>query len=290
MTDEKLNIHKDIIHQLDHYVDANTIPNILLYGQHGGGKKHLLNYLLDRIYEGVENREQYIMTVNCAFGKGIKFIREELKFFAKTNIGKQIVISKETSIHDMDENQDGKTTQKSKDIIKSIILLYGEHLTIDAQSALRRCIELFSHHTRFFIVVQDKTKLLLPILSRMAHIFVDIPYIKEEKAHINLHLYKKRKDPVITRRKNNILDKIFNKWRESKNPNSSPKDVIKMIHDLYERGITFRDILIYIRCNEPPSLTLYQYLMEMDNIRHNICDERMCMFIGLNKYVIRYLS
>ena len=29
---------------------------------------------------------KYVMCVNCAHGKGIKFIRDELKFFAKTNI------------------------------------------------------------------------------------------------------------------------------------------------------------------------------------------------------------
>lgn len=280
MTHEKLNIHTDIIQQLDHYVDTNTIPNILFHGPYGGGKKHLLNYLLDRIYENVVERDQYIMTVNCAFGKGIKFIREELKFFAKTNIGREISVSKDTT----DEEK-----YQSKYIIKSIILLYGEHLTIDAQSALRRCIELFSHHTRFFIVVQDKTKLLLPILSRMAHIFVDIPYIKDEKSTVNLHLYKKRKNIVVTRRKNNILGKLFNNWRESK---ETPllKDVMTIINDLYERGITFRDVLLYVQEHEKSSLTKYEYLMEMENIRHNICDERMCMFIGLNKYVIRYLS
>ena len=73
------------------------------------------------------------MIVNCAHGKGIKFIREELKFFARTNI----------------HLQEGS-------IFKSIILLNADKLTIDAQSALRRCIELFSHSTRFFIVIDDK--------------------------------------------------------------------------------------------------------------------------------------
>ena len=67
------------------------------------------------------------MYVNCAHGKGIKFIREELKFFAKTNIN-----------------------LKEGEIFKSIVLLNADKLTIDAQSALRRCIELFNHTTRFF--------------------------------------------------------------------------------------------------------------------------------------------
>jgi replication factor C small subunit len=53
----------------------------------------------------------------------------------------------------------------------------ADKLTTDAQSALRRCIELFSHSTRFFIIVEDKYKLLKPILSRLCEIFVDEPVI-----------------------------------------------------------------------------------------------------------------
>ena len=34
-----------------------------------------------------ENKiKSFVMYVNCSHGKGIKFIREELKFFAKTHI------------------------------------------------------------------------------------------------------------------------------------------------------------------------------------------------------------
>jgi DNA polymerase III delta prime subunit len=89
------------------------------------------------------------MTVNCAYGRGIRFIREDLKYFAKTNLD---------TVHG--------------EMFKSIVLLNADKLTIDAQSALRRCIELFCHSTRFFIVVEDKNKLLKPILSRFCEIYV----------------------------------------------------------------------------------------------------------------------
>ena len=75
------------------------------------------------------------MYVNCSHGKGIKFIREELKYFAKSQI-----------------NSNGG------DNFKSILLINADKLTFDAQSAIRRCIELFSYNTRFFIVVEDKYK------------------------------------------------------------------------------------------------------------------------------------
>lgn len=92
------------------------------------------------------------MTVNCAYGRGIRFIREDLKYFAKTNLD---------TVHG--------------EMFKSIVLLNADKLTIDAQSALRRCIELFCHSTRFFIVVEDKNKLLKPILSRFCEIYVPPP-------------------------------------------------------------------------------------------------------------------
>ena len=78
-----------------------------------------------------------IMVVNCAQGKGIKFIREELKLFAKSNI----------------QYNEGV-------LFKTIESFNADFLTNDAQSALRRCIELFTNNTRFFIVLQNKNKLL----------------------------------------------------------------------------------------------------------------------------------
>jgi len=69
------------------------------------------------------------MSVNCSHGKGIKFIREDLKFFAKTNL---------------------QSTTGVK--FKTIVLYNADSLTNDAQSALRRCIELFSFNTRFLLL------------------------------------------------------------------------------------------------------------------------------------------
>ena len=146
----QLEIHETIYDKLKYFHTNHTIPNIIFHGPSGCGKKTIVNNFLNLIYD--QNKEKikdFVMNVNCAHGKGIKFIREELKFFAKTHI-----------------NSNGG------DIFKSIVLLNADKLTMDAQSALRRCIELFSHTTRFFIIVEDKYKLLKPILSRFCEIYV----------------------------------------------------------------------------------------------------------------------
>jgi replication factor C small subunit len=142
-----LKIHEEVKNKLKYFLCAGKIPNIIFHGSSGSGKRTIVNEFIDLIYKGDKRKiNDLVMYVNCAHGKGIKFIREEVKFFAKTNIA-------------------------SNNIFKSIVLLNADKLTMDAQSALRRCIELFSHNTRFFIIVEDKYKLLKPILSRFCDFY-----------------------------------------------------------------------------------------------------------------------
>lgn len=146
--------HNHIHSKLDYFIASKKIPNIIFHGASGSGKRTILNTFLEKIYENDrEKMKKHIMCVECSHGKGIKFIREDLKFFAKSHI----------------QSNHGAN-------FKSIVLLNADSLTIDAQSALRRCIELFSHNTRFFIAVENKERLLNPILSRFCEIFVS-PYI-----------------------------------------------------------------------------------------------------------------
>ena len=142
--------HAHIESKLDYFIGSKKIPNIIFHGPSGSGKRTIIDGFLYKIYEGDRDKmKKHIMTVECSHGKGIKFIREDLKFFAKSHI---------------QSNQGAN--------FKSIVLLNADSLTIDAQSALRRCIELFSHNTRFFIIVENKERLLNPILSRFCEIYV----------------------------------------------------------------------------------------------------------------------
>ena len=147
----KFGNHEQIRNKLQYFIQTKKIPNLIFHGEPQSGKRTLLNEFLHNIYNGDRVKmKTHIMTVECCHGKGIKFIREELKFFAKAHI----------------QSNHGSS-------FKSIVLLNADSLTIDAQSALRRCIELFSHNTRFFIVVENKERLLNPILSRFCEIYIN---------------------------------------------------------------------------------------------------------------------
>jgi DNA polymerase III delta prime subunit len=51
--------------------------------------------------------------------------------------------------------------------LRAMVFLYADHLGVDAQTALRRCMELHSSTTRFFLVMYDDGQLIAPIRSRL---------------------------------------------------------------------------------------------------------------------------
>ena len=103
---------------MNNFIKTNSIPNILFNGPSGCGKKYIVNNFINNIYDNDKDSIQnYVLKVNCAKDGGIKFIREDIKYFCKTNI---------------------------KNKFKTVILYNADELTIDAQSALRRCIEIFN--------------------------------------------------------------------------------------------------------------------------------------------------
>lgn len=253
-----LSIHKNIQDKLNTFVEHNKIPNIIFYGESGCGKKTILRNFLDNIYKTSEIQKEYVMYVNCAFGKGIKFIREELKFFAKTNI-----------------NSNNK-------FFKSIILLDCELLTTDAQSALRRCIELFSKNTRFFIVVNDKDKLLKPIVSRFCSIYIPLPLINNQIT--NLHIYNKNNvDKKINQNDNTIIKKYLKICDDKTNT----KNIMDISLELYEKGISYYSLEKYFERNIPDNKEKSLILLILAKFKQYNKHDKLLINQLLNLYKIR---
>ncbi len=236
---ELISIHENIKEKLDYFLNNRKIPNILFHGPNGSGKRTIVYNFIDKIYNNnKELKQNYVLFVNCAQGKGIKFIREDLKFFAKTNIN-----------------------SPNGNLFKSIILSNADKLTIDAQSALRRCIELFSHTTRFFIIVEDKYKLLKPILSRFSEIYIPLPVINN--SIINLHKYNIDKD------ENSKISLIK---RYLVNIENNPKNLYIITEKMYNKGITGLDLISYINntfTNSEYKFRLLTVILKVKNELHN---------------------
>lgn len=233
---------KTIENKLHKFLKHKNIPNMLFYGMPGSGKKTLLRNFLSKFYEDESTMNEYVMKVDCELGKGIKFIRDELKFFAKTNTC-------------------------NKNLFKSIILLNADKLTVDAQSALRRCIELFSETNRFFIIVEKLEHLQKPILSRFCHIYVNYDMSKNTNLHqINLKNTIKNNNGLFkfkeTRKKK--LKVLLNKFKQKTDKEKTEKsekseiDFIDLAEELYENAYTAYDIYTIVKYD-----TNYSYEDEM---------------------------
>lgn len=248
----QLNIHKSIQDKLYFFRNNKQIPNIIFHGSNGCGKHKIVQNFINDIYNNdKELIKLYVMNANCAHGKGIKFVRDDLKFFAKTNIN-----------------------SKGSEYFKTIILSNADKLTIDAQSAMRRCIELFSHTTRFFIIVDDKYKLLKPILSRFCEIYVPEPIINNNK--INLHQYVL--DKCFSKDLINIElnDKLKNEIEKLDIKNASYKDIIDFTLNIYEKGYSGLDLIEYIEKNdfiEPVKKS--HYLITFHKVKRDFMNEKL---------------
>ena len=258
-----LDIHQNIKTKLNYFYEMHKIPNILFHGPSGCGKRTIVNEFIETIYEN--NREKikaFVMYVNCSHGKGIKFIREELKFFAKTHI-----------------NSNGGN------IFKSIVLLNADKLTMDAQSALRRCIELFSHNTRFFIVAEDKYNLMKPILSRFCEIYVPEPV--ENGKTINLYQY--NLNNVFNMKEEKIASENWLKKELTKTSiyKCSVEELMDLCTKLYEKSYNALDILYLLENHKflEGKLSMekrYELLTSFNRVRKELRNEKLLMLFILH--------
>lgn len=257
-----LSIHPSIKEKLNYFHEIHKIPNIIFHGPSGSGKRTIVNEFINKIYDNDKEKiKAMVMNVNCAHGKGIKFIREELKFFAKTHI-----------------------FSNGGDLFKSILLFNADKLTTDAQSALRRCIELFSHNTRFFIIVEDKYKLLKPILSRFCEIYIPEPIINGTS--INLYKYNIQQTFSLKDMKNNrieVLKKEINKFIIP-NANANSSIEVEKIMDfsscLYEKGYSGIDILFLIEYSKIFNIDnkkKYELLLAFNKVKKEFRNEKLLM-------------
>ena len=154
----------------------------------------------------------------------------------------------------------------------------ADKLTIDAQSALRRCIELCSHTTRFFIVVTNYDKLLKPIVSRFCNIYISFPIINNKIT--NLHSINK-----IDNNDNNV-------YLEQQLINTKTNTLLKCLNisiKLYNKGYSAIDILNFIKKKKfnIKEVEKYKLLIYFDNIRFEYRNDKLLIFFLIYTFFLR---
>ena len=129
-----------ITSRLKGYVEKKDLPHLLFSGPAGVGKTTSSVAIAQEIYG--EGWKENFLELNVSDERGIDVVRNRIKNFARSSFGK----------YDY----------------KIIFLDEADSLTKDAQSALRRTMEQFSHNTRFILSCNYSNRIIDPIQSRCA--------------------------------------------------------------------------------------------------------------------------
>jgi len=129
----------EIIERLKAYAKTKNVPHLIFAGSAGTGKTTSALALSKEIFG--DTWRQNFNELNASDERGIAIIRGKIKNFARTSpIG--------------------------KNKFKIIFLDEADSLTHDAQAALRRTIEKYTHICRFILSVNYSSKIIEPIQSR----------------------------------------------------------------------------------------------------------------------------
>ncbi|KAI1626846.1 replication factor C subunit 2/4 [Exophiala viscosa] len=133
-------------------VNASNLPHLLLYGPPGSGKTSTIIALCRELF-GPELYHSRVLELNASDERGLSVIRERVKTFAALHL---------VSAPASKEYRERYPCPP----FKVIILDEADSLTQDAQSGLRRVIEIHSKITRFCLCCNYVSRIIDPVASR----------------------------------------------------------------------------------------------------------------------------
>jgi DNA polymerase III delta prime subunit len=228
--------------KLDSYIEKDSIPNILFYGPYMCGKEEIYRKFIIDLYKSNENISKYVLTINCLSTNGIKIIKEHIKLFSM------------------------QIFNKTKDVnFKTIVLEHADNLTYDSQYSLRRTIEQYSKTTRFIFVCENKYRLLNPLSSRFAHIYINEN--RNKCLHNNIDKFNYTKYNFLIEKYNNLIK------------NTDPKinkllEIYKISYEFHKCNFHCFEIFSKFRSN--PNYNNLSLIF--GKINKNICNDLFSIF------------
>jgi len=139
---QELSMHKSLKKKFILMSKKVLLPNIILSGPPGSGKTSGIFCLARKMFSN--DFQKYVLCLNTSDDRGVEVIREKIKIFCQKKL-------------------------KEENFKKKLVILdEADFMTITAQEALRRIMEIFSDKVRFALICNFPSKIIGPIQSRCA--------------------------------------------------------------------------------------------------------------------------
>lgn len=288
--------NREIMEQLIHISINENIPHIIISGPSGAGKKTLVKFFLEAIYDSdINNLSKIKYNISGSSAKKeIEISQSNYHIIIEptnTNHDKYILqeIIKQYAIHK------SFNIFKSKRKFKTIVIYNLENLANNSQAALRRTMELYAKSCRFIMVCNNLSKIFDPLKSRCRTFCVPLPKISEISDIItkisiseNIILNDSEMRHIIKNCNNNLkkaiwlleskrlkydavitLDEIFNNVIKNILETQHSKDVLRIFNENIRDDI-YRILITNIKGSEIIATLMDQLIKKIDDDEINI--------------------
>jgi len=227
--------YEPIVDIFNNISQSKNLPNLTIYGECGSGKSYLVNWLLSKLFKNYFRERVLYMSLNEE--RGISTMREKIKAFSNIQVK---------------ENHDIPS-------FKVIVFDQAEYISLDAQNALRRIIEVSNNISRFIFITRNTRSIIDPILSRCLQLNLNtdsqlirvskyydfFPNISKEKIDKICRIYRNFGREISMLETMSILDKndIERFEIEEKIIGDEECDILM---NLYENEVTLNNLVQFI--------------------------------------------
>ncbi|KAI9725973.1 MAG: Replication factor C (RF-C) subunit [Chrysothrix sp. TS-e1954] len=174
---ESLTYHDDLSTRLRSLAQSGDFPHLLVYGPSGGGKKTRIVATLRELYgPGVEkikiDSRVFQTTSNRKLDFNIVASVYHLEI-TPSDVGNYDRVVVQDLLKEVAQTQQVDLSAKQR--FKVVVINEADHLTRDAQAALRRTMEKYSPNLRLILLANSTSNIIAPIKSRTLLVRVPLP-------------------------------------------------------------------------------------------------------------------
>ncbi|KAG0646348.1 Replication factor C subunit 5 [Hyphodiscus hymeniophilus] len=174
---DQLTYHKDLSERLRSLAQSGDFPHLLVYGPSGAGKKTRIVATLKELYgPGVEKIKIDSRVFQTTSNRKLEFNIVASVYHLEitpSDVGNYDRVVIQDLLKEVAQTQQVDSGARQK--FKVVVINEADHLTRDAQAALRRTMEKYSPNLRLILLANSTANIIAPIRSRTLLVRVAAP-------------------------------------------------------------------------------------------------------------------